>query len=220
MLARLESLSESLLHDASDAEGEIDKKAEQIFDIVTFEESTDTTRIQNKLGAILIYLCEKYLANTPRERDIRQVTLSKVNEIARQQTIDKIKHSFLDALQSLHRYYANSLTHSEAQLIMQFENIVASRYAEPLTLKDIAAELNVSYSFLPTLINKTLKMRFSQYLIEARLKASLQLLSNTDLPLAEIAHNVGFSDQSHFSKSFRKMYDQPPQQYRKSGMRG
>ena len=41
---------------------------------------------------------------------------------------------------------------------MQFENIVASRYAEPLTLKDIAAELNVSYSFLPTLINKTLKM--------------------------------------------------------------
>lgn len=151
--------------------------------------------------------------------DIRQATLSKVSELARQQTINEIRSCFLGALQSLHHYCTNSLTRSEAQIVMQFENIVANRYIEQLTLKDIAVELNISYANLSTLINKALKMRFSQYLIKTRLEASLQLLSATDLPLSEIAHDVGFSDQSHFSKSFRKMYDQSPQQYRKDTLR-
>jgi AraC family transcriptional regulator len=49
-----------------------------------------------------------------------------------------------------------------------------------------------------------------------RLEAARDLLINTDLPLLQLADETGFSSQSHFTESFKKVYDVTPLQYRKA----
>ena len=49
-----------------------------------------------------------------------------------------------------------------------------------------------------------------QYVMTSRIGRARELLSGSDMPLAEVALAVGFSGQSHFSISFRKMTGTTP----------
>jgi AraC-like DNA-binding protein len=54
------------------------------------------------------------------------------------------------------------------------------------------------------------------YLVQRRLERAQQLLAETDLPLAQIALKIGFSDQSHFSRRFRTLLGLTPRSFRRS----
>ena len=54
------------------------------------------------------------------------------------------------------------------------------------------------------------------YLVQRRLERAQQLLAETDLPLAQIALKIGFSDQSHFSRRFRTVLGLTPRSFRRS----
>jgi AraC-like DNA-binding protein len=52
------------------------------------------------------------------------------------------------------------------------------------------------------------------YLIQRRLQRAQELLAETDLSLAQIALQSGFSDQSHFSRRFRLFFGATPRSFR------
>src|SRR6266566_3782515 len=52
-----------------------------------------------------------------------------------------------------------------------------------------------------------------RYILECRVKRTQELLA-TDLPLSEIAVEVGFSDQSHLTRWFREFVGVTPGSYR------
>lgn len=55
-----------------------------------------------------------------------------------------------------------------------------------------------------------------QYVIERRIVRASELLAGTDLPIAEIASQVGMSSQSHLTTAFRRLVGDTPLAYRRS----
>lgn len=55
-----------------------------------------------------------------------------------------------------------------------------------------------------------------RYLIEYRIEQSARLLRETDRSLAQIAAEVGFGSQSHYTDSFRREKGCTPLQYRRA----
>jgi AraC family transcriptional regulator len=53
-----------------------------------------------------------------------------------------------------------------------------------------------------------------QYVLRKRVESAQALLADRRLSLTEIALRTGFSDQSHFSKIFRRMIGVAPRSYR------
>lgn len=53
-----------------------------------------------------------------------------------------------------------------------------------------------------------------QYVIQRRVEKAKRLLVNTDLPLIEIAHLCGFSDQSHLAKHTKRLLGITPRALR------
>jgi AraC family transcriptional regulator len=53
-----------------------------------------------------------------------------------------------------------------------------------------------------------------EYLVQHRVRRAQELLTGTNLPLAEIALASGFSDQSHCARRFRKHVGLTPSRYR------
>jgi AraC family transcriptional regulator, arabinose operon regulatory protein len=53
------------------------------------------------------------------------------------------------------------------------------------------------------------------YMLDRRLNLGRQLLRSTDLPLAKIAERSGFSDEFHFSKTFKKRCRLSPKEFRR-----
>jgi AraC-like DNA-binding protein len=86
-----------------------------------------------------------------------------------------------------------------------------------LSLKELSGELNVHPAYLSREFSKYFDdLSFGEYVRKMRIDKAIHLLQQTDHSLSEIAYLTGFSDQSHFTRIFKKQTDQNPSSYRKT----
>lgn len=86
-----------------------------------------------------------------------------------------------------------------------------------LSLKEISESLNVHPTYLSREFSKYFdNLSFGDYIRKLRIEKSLQLLNDPKYSLAEIAYLTGFSDQSHFNRTFKLHTGQNPSVYRKN----
>jgi AraC-like DNA-binding protein len=60
------------------------------------------------------------------------------------------------------------------------------------------------------------KLTYATLRSRVQLETATQLLRTTDNNVTEIAHRLGYSDSSHFSRAFRRMAGVSPREYRKT----
>ena len=72
-----------------------------------------------------------------------------------------------------------------------------------ISLKTLAARLNVTPSYLGTVFHQQTGFYFNDYLTDARLKYAAHLLETTDLKIKDIVEKTGFSSQTYFNRSFK-----------------
>ena len=92
--------------------------------------------------------------------------------------------------------------------------LIEDRLGDTLYLNDLAAEARMSrYHLLRTFRNWT-GMTPHAWQIDRRIQRARQLLDQ-ELPLAEIAQQLGFADQSHFQRIFKQRVAVNPGEYRR-----
>ena len=87
---------------------------------------------------------------------------------------------------------------------------------EPLDLETIAAEAGLSAFHFLRLFSAVLGVTPHQYLVRTRLRRAARLLADADLPVTEIAFDVGFGDLSNFVRTFRRAAGTSPLRFRQS----
>ena len=85
---------------------------------------------------------------------------------------------------------------------------------EDLTLDRISEVLAMSPGHFAHAFKTTTGLPPHHYVVERRIDRAKSLLRKTELPIAEIAHRVGFPNQSHFSFAFRRATGVTPRQFR------
>lgn len=86
-----------------------------------------------------------------------------------------------------------------------------------LSLKQVSESLQVHPAYLSREFSKYFDdLSFGDYIRKLRIEKSIQLLNDAKLSLGEIAYLSGFSDQSHFTRIFKKHTGKSPSAYRKS----
>jgi len=92
--------------------------------------------------------------------------------------------------------------------------LLYDRYAEDLTIADIAGSVGVHPIHLARTFRRHFRCTPGEFARFRRLEKALDLLGRTSLPLAQVALTSGFADQSHFSKAFARCLGLPPGEYR------
>lgn len=83
-----------------------------------------------------------------------------------------------------------------------------------LTLESVAEKAGLSSSYFSRIFKQEMKISFTEYLNNIRITESKRLLRETDLKLSDIALKCGFTDQSYFTKTFKKFVNLSPGKYR------
>ena len=86
---------------------------------------------------------------------------------------------------------------------------------EKLTLAQVAEQIKLSPNYLSSLFKKELQVSFVDYITECRVEKAKDLLMHTDMKTCEVAESTGFSDESYFSKTFKKITGKRPSAFRK-----
>ena len=116
------------------------------------------------------------------------------------------------------RLLAGDASRSNRALIEQATGYIRAHYAESLSLDALLAQTPVSKSWFLRLFRQYTGTTPYNFLLSTRITRAKELLVLTDFAVSEIAHQVGFGDESNFSTRFTAMVGQSPQQYRKSAM--
>ena len=93
---------------------------------------------------------------------------------------------------------------------------IRKRYAENLSLTELAERNSVSPGRLSTMIKEKVGMTFSDLVVSLRMQKAKELLMNDRLSIQEIAEEVGYNDYFYFTKVFKRTENISPSKYRKT----
>jgi AraC family transcriptional regulator len=98
--------------------------------------------------------------------------------------------------------------------IHRVEELVRDRFSETLTHGEIAREVGVSREHLARTFRQFAGLPLGVFVRRIRLLRAARRLRDTRRPIAHIAAQCGFADQSHLSRLFRRHFEQSPTEYR------
>ena len=105
------------------------------------------------------------------------------------------------------------------KLTADVANYVQHHISEPITAERIAEKLFVSRPYLSKKFKEESGMTLTDFILKEKTEEAKRLLRYTDKPLSSISVYLGFSSQSHFTRTFRKYVGLNPGQYREKHAR-
>lgn len=113
--------------------------------------------------------------------------------------------------------FINSIHHNEKNVIMLKKALayIRTSYDSQISLADIADAAGISPKYLCTFFKDMTGQTPFEYLNAYRIERAARKLINSDLPITQIAFSCGFNDLSYFIKTFKKIKNVTPRNFRK-----
>jgi AraC-like DNA-binding protein/uncharacterized RmlC-like cupin family protein len=107
------------------------------------------------------------------------------------------------------------LKHGLHPALQKALKIMANRFHEQITIKELAQQCFVSVSLLNMLFNIQLAICPQRYLLSLRMREARRLLVDNTYRVAEVALRTGFSNSNYFIRAFKKYHGVSPSAYRR-----
>lgn len=98
-------------------------------------------------------------------------------------------------------------------------NYIDANYNKPVTLADVARASHLSVSRLAHIFKEQMGITIIDYLTSVRIERAKELLLATDQNCTEICFEVGYNNQSYFTRSFKGFVGMTPRQFRTENQR-
>ena len=103
-----------------------------------------------------------------------------------------------------------------ARHLLRARDLADARYAEPLTVADMAGAAALSRAYFSREFKRAFGESPHQYLLTRRLERAAALLRVTDWSVADVCFAVGAGSVGSFTASFSRIFGQSPTAYRRS----
>jgi len=98
----------------------------------------------------------------------------------------------------------------------ELKELIQDQIDTNISLKELSKGLEINPSYLSREFSKYFEdLTFGAYIRKHRIEKAVTLIQSSSHSLTEIAYLTGFSDQSHFSRIFKKHTGQNPSEFRK-----
>lgn len=95
---------------------------------------------------------------------------------------------------------------------------IYSNFESKVTMNDLEQETGLTRSYLCRLFKKETGYTPSEYILRTKLDISKNLLTYTDMSIAEIAEMLSFSSSNYYITVFKKTFDTTPAAFRSQGL--
>lgn len=106
------------------------------------------------------------------------------------------------------------LLNNSSDFVGQVMLFLHTNYERKITVEEISRRFNMNRTTLNERFRAEIGMSAIAYLIDLRIRLACMILSDTLIPVSEIAERVGFGDITHFNRTFKKIMIRTPSEYR------
>ncbi len=104
---------------------------------------------------------------------------------------------------------------NRTKIVKKAKEYIQKNIKNNISLKDISDELNISSFHLIKIFKTQIYITPHMFLLNEKISEAKKLITNK-VNISEVAYDLGFSDQSHFNRVFKKIVATTPNQYKKS----
>jgi AraC-like DNA-binding protein len=100
---------------------------------------------------------------------------------------------------------------------VEIKELIQDHIDTNITLKELSQDLDINPAYLSREFSKHFdNLSFGEYIRKQRIEKAIEYLNTSTFSLTKIAYLTGFSDQSHFTRIFKKHTGKNPSDYRKT----
>lgn len=109
----------------------------------------------------------------------------------------------------------NRLNSTKKDIAVECRRYIDGHFKEKITIDFLCGSFFCSRATLINAFKKRYSITINEYITTVRITKAKELLEKTDLHIADIAEECGFSDQNYFCKVFLKSEGKTPSAYRR-----
>ncbi len=129
------------------------------------------------------------------------------------ETLDALENFIIENLNA-YSHYLNEKA-SQNRIVNKIILILQEHHTNPnLTIKDISTIVGLSHAYLCVIFKAETKKTINQYLTEYRIEKAQEYLKQKHEKLYEIASKVGYKDHNYFTRTFKKITNMTPSEFR------
>ncbi|MBO7176280.1 MAG: helix-turn-helix transcriptional regulator [Clostridia bacterium] len=129
----------------------------------------------------------------------------------------KVKSDLYDIIYQMQREYSNShIRGTYGRVKPAIDYIHSNYYKEAISIAHLADICGMSEVYLRSLFAKHMNLSPNKYIKNLRLKRAQELLASGFYHASEVCFLSGFSDESYFSREFKKHLGVTPGEYAKA----
>lgn len=98
--------------------------------------------------------------------------------------------------------------------IREAMSFIEQNFQNDITIEDISGFCNLNRSYFSKIFHDSIGKSPQEFLINYRMTKAAELLKLTKMPIRDISNAVGYPNQLHFSRAFKKVYAVSPKQWR------
>jgi AraC family transcriptional regulator len=159
---------------------------------------------------VLAHFAAALKAATPEAGEVNQLLVERVMLAVRAYLADKY------GLTASPPRNGGGLTTAQLRAAKQ---LLTANTDEAVLIADIARACGLSRQYFTKAFKAATGVTPHRWLQQYRIEMAMQLLGATSLPIAEIAIECGFADQSHFTRVFTRLAGSSPRNWRRQGTR-
>lgn len=97
--------------------------------------------------------------------------------------------------------------------LLRVEDLLRASYLKPPTPADIAKEAAIDPAHMMREFKRAHRCTMGQFVRSVRIEKACHIMKRQTLSLSEVAHEIGFADQSHFNRSFKRCMGVTPSEF-------
>lgn len=177
--------------------------------------TTDTAVLRARTVELMSYLTRAAVEDNPLLEPLIRMNHMWTERLSMSETFEELSERLMQALDEfIDAVYVHRLNRgsSSVRTAMDF---VYENYTEPISLRQVAAHIGLSPWRTAHIVKEHTGKTVMANILDLRIRRAQQLLSSTDRSCTDICFDVGFNDQSYFTKQFGKLTGMTPTRYRK-----
>jgi YesN/AraC family two-component response regulator len=199
---------------SSSNSNESEEIVNRLITVTYIEEGSNIERIKKRFTQTIYLISRSVLEEYMEYKRIEELNLEYMRKLNMIYSREDIYLWLKDSIISLIDEIKNTSSHKNNMVIYKIQKYIKENYTENISLREISEKLNMSYNYLSYLFNNEMDMKFKDYLRKIRINKSMELLENSDFEINRIALDVGYANQSYFTKAFKRETGITPKKYR------
>jgi two-component system response regulator YesN len=181
---------------------------------IFFESGMNFEILKVRIIELVVIISRAAIETGVEAKELLGLNYSYLTDLNKVTDIEELLHKLTEILENFINKVSTTKEKKRKTKVHRMREYINQNFTKEVTASNVAKSAGLSISRALHLFKEETGMSLSSFITKLRIDYGKYLLLNTEVNIAHLANEVGFYDQSHFTKYFKKFERITPSRFR------